>query len=160
MSRNQVRIDNVFADLEKGGIIARPDFSCCNGCASGELENEVARWTGPVPVTGYVFFHEQSTDHANDGRKLWLAHGSLLEKETDGNDATGYERLFAHQEWVGNEVVRQFREHGFIVEWDGDVSRKIAVLEPSDGWDLDYGRGRDDEYDDIDEDDDFDDEDD
>lgn len=160
MSRNQTRIDSVFADLEKRGIIARPDFSCCNGCASGELEDEVKAWTGAVPVTGYVFFHEQATDSANDGGSLWLAHGSLLEKDTDGNNETEYGRLLAEQERIAEEIVREFREHGFTVNWDGNLARKIAVLEPLDGWNLDYGRGSDDEYDDIDEDDDFDDQDD
>ena len=148
MSRNRRRIETVFGELEKRGIIARADFSCCNGCGSGEIFNRelpgYQEKNGPEhqPI-GYLFFHEQDTDAANDGYRLHLRHGSISEAD----DALDQERVHADQILVAGMVIEELREHGFQVEWDGNTWSTIQVLEPDDGWNLDYDRSQDEDED-------------
>jgi hypothetical protein len=149
---NRVRIEGVFNALEERGIIARADFWCCNSCASSamlgrELPAYERNGAEHQPV-GYVFFHEQDTDSANEGRALLLSHGSINEAD----DNASPDEIEHAQGMVARIVVEEFREHGFEVEWNGSLGTKISVIEPSEGWYLDYDREADDE-DDDDEDD-------
>jgi hypothetical protein len=148
MSRNRDRIEAAFAELEERGIIARADFQCCVSCASSAMEAEVEKWQGLEPPFGYVFFHEQATDGANEGGSLWLGHGSLKEAATDGNDPVQANDLIDSQEKAAEIIVQVLRERGFVVDWDGNVDRKIAVEQPRGGWDLDYDRETDEDEDD------------
>lgn len=149
---NRARIEAVFADLEKRGIIARADFWCCNSCASSamlnrELPSYQARVGPEHQPIGYVFFHEQSTDSANQGHSLHLLHGSISEAD----DAADTEQVERDQALVAQIVVEEFREHGFEIDWNGDLGRTIEVVEPHGGWELDYDREEDDDQDEDDE---------
>lgn len=148
---NQTRIEAAFGDLEQRGIIARAHYWCCNGCASsGIYNNELPRYrerfgSEDQPI-GYVFFHEQATESANNGGPLLLSHGSISE----GDDFTPAEQVRHDQQLVAQIVIEELREHGFEVQWSGDLDCKIVVVQPYDGWNLDYGDtdDRDDDYED------------
>lgn len=122
------RIEAAFAALSDRGIIARADFECCNSCAQYALfEQERTAWAGMAPAIGYVYFHEQATDSANDGGPLRLGHGAFAE---DG-DGVG----------VGHLIVSVLIEHGLHPVWDGDTDLKIVVSAPAGRlWRLDYPR--------------------
>jgi hypothetical protein len=143
MSEHRKRIERIFEELSDQGIIGLADFECCNSCAGYRLGNEkVSAWTkehGEPPV-GYVFFHEQATDAANEGLSLWLAHGAVdeLNDETDARD---------NQVRVAEAVVEAFQARGYTVHWEGNVDRKIQVEEPRGGWNLDYDRDHDEDED-------------
>ena len=148
---NRVRIEGAFNDLEERGIIARSDFWECNSCASSallnrELPSYQARNGAEHQPIGYVFFHEQSTDSANQGHALYLSHGSISEAD----DAADPEQVERDQQLVARAVIEELREHGFEVEWDGSTASTIQVLEPRGGWELDYERETDDEDDEED----------
>lgn len=138
---NRTQIEAVFSDLEERGIIARGDFWCCNSCASSalvsrELPMYRERLGAEHQPIGYVFFHEQSTDSANQGGPLYLAHGSISEAHDDPDS----EQVGFDQRLVGRIVIDEFREHGFEAEWSGNLAEKILILEPQGGWELNYDR--------------------
>jgi hypothetical protein len=148
---NRARIEAVLTDLENRGILSRADFQDCNTCAGERILNqELPAWgdrhvSGPEhqPI-GYMFFHEQATDSANHGGPLLLSHGSFSEAD----DSLPEEQVQHDQRLVASMIVEEFREHGFDVEWSGDLWAKIPVVEPRGGWHLDYDRDEDEDEDD------------
>jgi hypothetical protein len=101
------RLDDAFRALEEAGIVARQDFSCCQNCGSGEID-EVAR-SYPRPA-GYVFYHAQDTESAAEGGGLYLGYGPA--------------RL---GEQVAAKAVEALRAEGLDVDWSGSVDKRIHV---------------------------------
>ena len=103
------RLSGAFRALEAGGITARENFACCRGCGMAEIggEGEDAR--------GFVFFHQQVTEHAADGHGLTLYYGGF-----DGSEQT--------TTGVGHEVVAALNEAGLSTEWDGSPGKSITVM--------------------------------
>jgi hypothetical protein len=133
-SYGQQLLDRAFEALEAQGIIARPNFLCCNSCACDAMTTEKERWTGATAVIGAVHFNEQSTESANEGGALFLGHGSFA-----GDEQTNLQ--------IGLAVCSALREAGLKVSWNHDTTKRI-VVEPPPGitWDLRYPRNTD--YDD------------
>lgn len=103
------RLSGAFRALEAGGITARENFACCRGCGMAEIggEREDAR--------GFVFFHQQVTEHAADGYGIALYYGGF-----DGSEET--------TAGVGHEVVAALAGVGLSTEWDGSPGRSITVM--------------------------------
>src|SRR5438270_13607378 len=76
------RLDAAFAELERAGIVARQDFSCCGNCGSSEIwdEMETVSRRGQR-VRGYTFYHMQDTEAAVEGRGVYLGYGAVQEGE-------------------------------------------------------------------------------
>lgn len=110
------RLDAAFYELERRGIVARQNFSCCLDCGSSEIWGEVerARLEGRT-VHGYTFYHEQDTERAVHGGGLSLAFQSI-ERE---DEATAR---------VGREVAQVLRAHGLDYDWNGSGSTRLRVL--------------------------------
>jgi hypothetical protein len=140
---NRARIEAVMTALENRGVMARADFWDCNTCAADALlHRELPVWQGNEPPVGYVFFHEQATDSANAGGLLLLSHGSW--NEADESSST--DEIFHAQQLVTRMIIEEFQEHGFGIEWGGNLNMKIGVVEPRGGWYLDYDRETEDDY--------------
>ena len=109
------RLDAAFAALEDDGVIARQNFSCCGNCASAEIWAEIdeARDAGR-PARGYAYYHMQDTESAVDGHGLYLGYGACAE----GDDATL---------GVAQEIVARLQAHGLRTDWDGSITKRIAV---------------------------------
>jgi hypothetical protein len=109
------RLDDAFAALERGGVVARQNFTCCGTCGSAEIgdEMEVVSAAG-VTVRGYVFFHMQDTDSAVEGDGLYLNYGAT----EDGEDAALA---------VAREIVAELEAHGLRTNWTGSWDQRIAV---------------------------------
>ena len=109
------RLDAAFAALEKKGVIARHHFACCGTCGSTEIWDEIAaaEETG-VMSRGYAFYHWQDTEHAVDGYGLMLNYGACVEGEAAALEVAG-------------EIVRELKEHGLSVDWNGSWDRRIGV---------------------------------
>ncbi|MEU6421718.1 DUF6891 domain-containing protein [Streptomyces spiralis] len=105
------RLEEAFAALERAGIVAREDFTCCRGCGVAEIGGEV---TDPDSARGFVFSHHQSTRAAAEGHGLTLHYGGF-----DGSEETTAA--------VGREVVTALEAAGLSTEWDGDPGRAITV---------------------------------
>ena len=96
-----------FTALDAAGIVARENFTCCQNCGHSEIGSEAA-----PGARGYVFYHQQDAERAADGEVLYLAYG--------GFGATGDAR-------VGAEVAEALTRQGLMVDWSGDVTKRIRV---------------------------------
>jgi hypothetical protein len=108
-------LDRAFGELERAGIVARQNFSCCGNCGSIEILGEMSKAQGAgAKVRGYAFYHMQDTDSAAGGYGLLLNYGAA---ERDGESGVR----------IGNEIVDALQRHGLKTEWDGSWSKRIAV---------------------------------
>ena len=109
------RLDAAFAALERKGIVARQNFSCCGTCGSTEIWDEMdgARDAG-MPVRGYAFYHMQDTERAVDGDGLYLNYGAV----EDGEAAALA---------IGRAIVEGIEAHGLRTDWNGKWSQRIGV---------------------------------
>lgn len=109
------RLDAAFAALEDDGVIARQNFSCCGNCASAEIwaEIDAARDAGR-PARGYAYYHMQDTESAVEGYGLYLGYGACADSE---------DAALA----IGREIVAQLGAHGLRTDWDGSITKRIAV---------------------------------
>ncbi|WP_432116831.1 DUF6891 domain-containing protein [Streptomyces sp. bgisy032] len=105
------RLERAFAALERAGVVARENFTCCRSCGMTEIGAEV---DDPSQVRGFVFFHRQSTRSAAEGHGLSLYYGGF-----DGSEETTAA--------VGHEVVAALTAAGLPTTWDGDPGRAIEV---------------------------------
>jgi hypothetical protein len=108
------RLDRAFAALERSGIVARQNFTCCQTCGHAEIGDEIAKAQGEPEAVGYAFYHMQDTEHAAQGYGLCLAYGALEQGE-------------AAQQKVGRSIVEALRKEGLAAEWSGDVRKRIEV---------------------------------
>lgn len=108
------KLDEAFAELDRCGIVARQNFSCCQSCGHTEIQDEILEAQDYRPIQGYVFFHQQDTEHATDNDRLYLAYGGAIEGEI-------------HALEVAQEVVATLRKAGLTVEWNGLIHKRIAV---------------------------------
>lgn len=110
------RLDAAFNELERRGIVARQNFSCCLNCGSSEIWAEVdqAQEQGRE-IRGCTFYHEQDTEGAVHGGGLHLAFQSTER----GDEAAAR---------VGQEIAEVLRAHGLEYDWNGSGSMRIRVL--------------------------------
>ncbi len=118
------RLDLAFEALEKQRILARQRLADCQTCALAELEEEWDRLAedGRTP-RGYVFFTDQDAEGLADDKALYLAYGAV------GLDDAAQVR-------VGERIVAALKKAGLQVAWDGDLEKRIAVV------DLDWQKRR------------------
>jgi len=108
------RLDEAFAALNRQGIVARQDFSCCNNCGFTEIWDEIEEAEKRQPVEGYVFYHLQATETAIESGQLLMAYGCVEE------DAAAFVR-------VANKVVAELRRVGLNASWGGTAYHPIVV---------------------------------
>lgn len=131
------RLFEVFAALDRDGIVARADFTCCQTCGHAEIGDEAGD-----DARGYVFFHRQDTESAVVGDGVWLAYGSFGEpadvepadRETSDHEPDDVEPddlepagRAAADEAVAREVVAALTAVGLPVEWNGSAHTRIKV---------------------------------
>ena len=102
------RIDRAFLALERTGIVARQNFTCCQGCGASEIGAEA-----DGASRGYVFYHFQDTESAVAGHGLYLAYGTFKD---DVSALT-----------IAAEIVAQLQREGLQVKWDGKLEKRIHV---------------------------------
>lgn len=109
------RLDMAFEILDRGGIVARQNYWCCQTCAGAAITDEMdARKQGGETVRGYIFYHLQDTEGAAKYGHLYLAFGS------DPDDPSSTPQ-------IGHEIVVHLEELGFRVAWNGDLAQRIVV---------------------------------
>lgn len=108
------KLDEAFAELDRSGIVARQNFTCCQTCGHTEIGYEIGKATVHRTVRGYVFFHAQDTESVVGRDVLYLAYGT-----PDGNEDDSVQ--------IGHEVVATLRRHGLSVEWDGTIQKRICI---------------------------------
>ncbi|WP_125776975.1 DUF6891 domain-containing protein [Antribacter gilvus] len=122
------RLAAAFEELERKGVVARMNFTCCQTCGHAEILEEVpaavvdagggaAAPGGAAGPWAYTFFHQQDADDLGDaGSRLHLAFGAF-------GDVAVVEKEVA----AGREVVDTLARHGFDVDWDGTNRQRPAV---------------------------------
>jgi hypothetical protein len=108
------RLDEAFAALNRQGIVARQNFSCCNNCGFTEIWDEVEEEEKRQPVDGYVFFHLQATETAIESGRLMMAYGCVEEDEV----------ALAR---VATRIVAELRRVGLNASWGGTAHHPIVV---------------------------------
>ena len=99
---------------EEQGIVARQNFSGCQTDGHSEIWGEIRPVQAQRPVRGYVFYHEQDTEHVAKRCELFLAYGAVGEGEADAIA-------------VAQRIVAVLQETGFAVEWSGSVKDRLYV---------------------------------
>jgi hypothetical protein len=111
------RLDAAFAELERAGIVARANFTCCSNCGESEIGNEMDEAVKQgTSVRGYTFFHQQDTDRAAAGDG-----GVLLKYGPNPFDENEVVR-------IGRQIQHIVERNGLRTEWDGSANRCIEVL--------------------------------
>ncbi|MFJ6702803.1 MULTISPECIES: DUF6891 domain-containing protein [unclassified Streptomyces] len=105
------RLSRAFTALEREGVVAREDFTCCRSCGTAEIGAEAEDAGG---ARGFVFFHRQSTRSAAEGHGLSLHYGGF-----DGSAETTAA--------VGREVTAALTAAGLSAVWDGDPAKAIEL---------------------------------
>lgn len=108
------KLDEAFAELDRNGIVARQNYTCCQTCGHTEIGYELGKTSVHRRVRGYVFFHHGDTENVVNADHLYLAYGSLNQ---------GDEEVLA----VAHEAVAVLRKHGFTVEWNGRIEKRIGI---------------------------------
>jgi hypothetical protein len=109
------RLDRAFEELEREGIVARQNFTCCQTCGHSEIGGEIALVQAQGrEVHGYTFYHMQDTEGACADGFLYLAYGSV---SGDRQETVN----------VGQRIARSLERAGLTVEWDGSAARRIGV---------------------------------
>ncbi|MDX2243544.1 MAG: hypothetical protein NW224_22920 [Leptolyngbyaceae cyanobacterium bins.302] len=108
------RLDEAFTSLNRQGIVARQNFSCCNNCGFTEIWNEVEQEEKHQPIEGYIFYHLQCTERAIKTGQLLLAYGCIEEDE-------------ATLTRIANRIVAELHRVGLDAKWQGTASHPIVV---------------------------------
>lgn len=106
------KLDAAFAAMEKRGLVARQNFTCCNTCARAEIWGEITEAEESREVIGYAFYHMQDTEGAAEGGTIYIKYGP-----TTGTTA----------EEVGHHICDAFEESGLVVGWSGSADDTIEV---------------------------------
>src|SRR5262245_7414728 len=109
------RLDRLFDDLNKAGIIALQNASYTQSAGISEITERYEESGGEKSsVIGYCFYHGQDLERAVDGMGLLLTFGDIL-----GDDDKGVK--------IGEIVRDRAVERGFKVEWDGSIKTRIQL---------------------------------
>lgn len=102
-------LQKAFEELEFGhNIVARQNFSCCQGCGCAEITDQ------KPDAIGYCFYHKQDNDDL-------IEHGSF--HLAFGNDV-GDEAAIP----IGQKIVDVLNKHGITNEWNGTHNTRIEVI--------------------------------
>ncbi|MAS93996.1 MAG: hypothetical protein CMO55_12445 [Verrucomicrobiales bacterium] len=126
------RLDQVEKELRDKGILLWQVSPCCNSCSASELPDRIDEIDERFPgfrgvVRGYAFFHDQSMpDELADSTEIsvYMSYGWFLPEDSDDVSDDEYEK---HALGIAKEVCDCLKEHGFTVDWDGSMSRKIGI---------------------------------
>jgi hypothetical protein len=107
------KLDVVFRSLNRKGILARQNFSCCSNCGHYEMESEL-KDPKHRRVTGYAFYHLQDTESAVEGGGIHLKYDAVV------NDPVK-KRL------IGQTITDALTAAGLKPDWDGNPDTAVYV---------------------------------
>lgn len=103
------KLTSALMELDEEGIVAREHFTCCGSCGASEIHDEADE-----NHFGYVFYHVQDTESAQETGNLYLAYGhvGLAKKSTVE---------------IAEIIVDKLKNFGLDVEWNGNINTRILV---------------------------------
>jgi hypothetical protein len=108
------KLDAAFKALERKGVVARQNFTCCSNCGHHEIWDEIKETRTKRKVIGYAFYHMQDTQAAVDGGGIYVKYSAVENDEVK-------KRL------IGQKVVDALTAAGLKPGWDGDPGCAIEV---------------------------------
>lgn len=103
------KLTSAFMELDEEGIVAREHFTCCGSCGASEIHAEA-----DGNHFGYVFYHAQDTESAQETGNLYLAYGHIgLAKKSSSE--------------VAEMIVDKLKNFGLDVVWNGNTNTRILV---------------------------------
>jgi hypothetical protein len=117
------RLDDAFDELNRRGIMARHDWTCCGTCGHAAMPAEYDRCMALDPsliIRGYAFYHNQDTESAADQGGLYLAYGAT--DDIDDDDLLDQTTLA-----IGREIVEVLNGCGLEVQWDESTETRILI---------------------------------
>lgn len=126
--QTKLALNKAFQALRKQGFIARQNFSCCNGCAGGEIATEVEAKIDAGKLRedfkGVVFYTRQQrmiteSKRATTIQKVHLSFGPL--------GTTKHGELGISTKEAGDLVAEALKDAGVTFEWDGSPDQCILV---------------------------------
>lgn len=137
------RLAETFGDLEGEGILGRMNFSCCQNCATLEIDDERTAVDAPAgeypwKEWAYTLFHEQDCERLAESPAILHLTYSAFRAAPDcdpadvaaarAGDADAGERVHQHTDGlVAASVVGALQAHGLRATWSGDTGERIAV---------------------------------
>lgn len=102
------RLDLVFGDLAKAGILSVKDM-CCGSCSAHWLAEKTRKTPGAV---GGVYYSEQDRESCEEGPfdGIYIGFGALDEADTPE---------------IGRRLVDALNRHGFATLWDGSPTSRV-----------------------------------
>jgi Domain of unknown function (DUF6891) len=125
------RLDHVEDDLRDRGIVLWQVSPCCDTCTYGELQDRIDVINRRHPgfrdrLRGYAFFIDQNMPEMladSTDLSVYLAYGWLSQDDSEVAQEVYKENALG----IAQEVCKCLRDHGFEVDWDGDLGRKIGI---------------------------------
>lgn len=108
------KLDAAFKALERKGVVARQNFTCCSTCGHHEIWDEIKATRAKRKVLGYAFYHMQDTESAVDGGGIYVKFAAV---ENDD----------VKKRVVGQKITDALTAAGLKPRWDGDPNCAIAV---------------------------------
>ena len=114
MKRSHLRV--VFDECSKRGILTSLNESCCDTCNTCALNLELEKHP---ECFGYVYSHAQTVDRVME--ELLEEGSSTIFFGFDGRTEKDLKK-------TGYALASILKKHGYIVDWNENMTRKIAVV--------------------------------
>lgn len=124
-------LDRAFKAMRRWGLIARQNYSCCQGCAgyeiASQLKTKIEAGKDVSGVKGACFYTRQDAESRDANKPFYLSFGPV---EISGLDKPVM--LGGTAEEVGNTVCEILDKFGISFAWSGDGDTRIRVMPK--GW--------------------------
>jgi hypothetical protein len=109
------KLDVAFRSLNRKGVIARQNFSCCSNCGEAEIGGEMneAKENGRK-VIGYAFYHMQDKESAVEGHGIYIKYGAAVVDET-------------RTRLIGEKIMAALTDAGLKAKWNGKPDTCVVV---------------------------------
>lgn len=122
----KIKLRKVFEELEKQGILAKMNFSCCSNCGGYELTTiaveKIKNGTPKEAIKGCCFYHNQDEDGWKEGHNLMLRYGDMSSTEFGNIGLSTLE--------VGKIICSELQKENIVYDWNEDPNRCIEIHNP------------------------------
>jgi len=117
MRNTRERLRDAFKELRQQDIIARMNFLCCQSCGCYELAEQCE----DKNKRGYVFWHHQDEEHAQETGEYWIAFGGADGTLTPPEKGDSTEN-------IAKDLIVALVRNGLKIKWSGSVDTRVKVF--------------------------------
>ena len=104
----KAKLRKAFTNLNKNGIRAIQNFSCCQSCGTYAICDNPRE--GDI---GYTFYHDQDNENLKERGECNLSFGRVVDS--------------INEEQIGTIVCKALKEQNINYKWSGNAGRRIEV---------------------------------